>query len=307
MRGLSESTKELIEYARGLLESDHPQTLRQLHYAVFSRQEIAYANDKASYARLSRCTTTARRSYREWELAGEIGPEPTVSIPPDWMVDEGRQPETVNVWKDAAAYIETVKRCYRRNNWQDQAHYCEVWSEKATIMGAIRPLAERWGVTLRVCHGFGSNGMEQQIGEFFADINKPITVHYLGGHDPSGHVIEADMHHRVETACGSNFVMKRLAIHPADIALFNLPPQKIKATDSRSAGFRREFGSDASTVELDALPAAELRRRVEQAVTSLIDFHTWNRQEAIQQVECNSIAQFAEQMKALPQLRRDTA
>src|SRR5688572_30022948 len=96
MRGLSDSTKELIEYARRLLEADHPQTLRQLHYAIFSRQEIDYANDKASYARLSRATTTARRSYREWELAGEIGPEPAVSIPPDWMVDEGRQPETVN-------------------------------------------------------------------------------------------------------------------------------------------------------------------------------------------------------------------
>jgi len=71
MRGLSESTKELIEYSRRLLEVDHPQTLRQLHYAIFSRQEIEYANDKASYARLSRATTTARRSYRQWQLAGE--------------------------------------------------------------------------------------------------------------------------------------------------------------------------------------------------------------------------------------------
>ena len=82
MRGLAKNTKELSEYARGLLEVDHPQTLRQLHYAIFSRQEIDYANDKASYGRLSRVTTLARRSYREWELAGEIGTEPAVSIPP---------------------------------------------------------------------------------------------------------------------------------------------------------------------------------------------------------------------------------
>ena len=180
MRGLSESTKELIEYARRLLEADHPQTLRQLHYAIFSRQEIDYANDKASYARLSRVTTTARRSYREWELAGEIGPEPAVSIPPDWMVDEGRQPETVNVWEDAAAYIETVKRCYRRDAWQDQRHRVEVWSEKGTVLGAIRPVAERWGITLRVSHGFGSVGMEQQIGSYFEGLDKEITVFYFG-------------------------------------------------------------------------------------------------------------------------------
>src|ERR1035437_10373870 len=116
MRGLSGITKELIEYSRRLLEVDHPQTLRQLHYAIFSKQEIGYANDKASYARLSRATTTARRTYRQWQLGGETGQEPGVSIPPTWMVDEGRQPETPNVWQDAHGYIEAVKSSYHRDN-----------------------------------------------------------------------------------------------------------------------------------------------------------------------------------------------
>ncbi|MDT7813180.1 MAG: hypothetical protein QOJ42_3096, partial [Acidobacteriaceae bacterium] len=47
---------------------------------------------------------------------------------------------------------------------------------------------------------------------------------------------------------------------------------------------------DAATVELDALPAAELRRRIEQAVTSLIDFEAWKRQIAVQEVEFACIA-----------------
>jgi hypothetical protein len=55
---------------------------------------------------------------------------------------------------------------------------------------------------------------------------------------------------------------------------------------------------------LDALPAAELRRRVETAIMSLIDFETWNRQVAIQDVEFASIADIAAKMKALPQLER---
>ena len=71
MRGLSESTRELIRYARELLEADHPQTLRQLHYAIFSRREIDYENNQASYKRLSRATTTARRTCRTWQLAGD--------------------------------------------------------------------------------------------------------------------------------------------------------------------------------------------------------------------------------------------
>ena len=35
MRGLANLTKELILYALLLLEEDYPQTLRQLHYAIF--------------------------------------------------------------------------------------------------------------------------------------------------------------------------------------------------------------------------------------------------------------------------------
>jgi hypothetical protein len=296
---------ELICYAYKLLEADHPQTLRQLHYAIFSRGEIEYQNDKASYMRLSRATTQARRSYRAWELGADSESLETAnSIPPGWMIDETREPETVSVWADAAAYIETVRRCYRRDNWQDQEDYCEVWSEKGTILGAIRPVAEEWGITLRVCHGFGSTGMEQQIGAHFEDMDKEITVFYLGDHDPSGHVIEQDIHARVAKASGRDFCMERLAIHQADIKNFKLPPQKIKATDSRAAGFRRRFGTNAATVELDALPAAELRRRVETAIRSLIDFETWNRQVAIQDVEFASIADIAAKMKALPQLER---
>jgi hypothetical protein len=167
MRGLSNSTKELLKYAHQLLSLDHPQTLRQLHYAIFSRQEIPYQNTQADYKRLSRATTVARRSYRAWQLAGAAGFEPEHAIPPQWMVDETRQPERVNVWQDSDAYIDTVKRAYRRDNWQDQLQYCEVWSEKATILGAIRPVADQWGITLRVCHGFGSTGMEAQVGTFF--------------------------------------------------------------------------------------------------------------------------------------------
>jgi len=44
MRGLNKNTKELIEHAYRLLEVDHPQTLRQLHYAMFSRRETNRLN-----------------------------------------------------------------------------------------------------------------------------------------------------------------------------------------------------------------------------------------------------------------------
>ncbi len=238
-------------------------TLRQLHYVIFSRQQVEYENSQKYYRKLSRVTTEARRLYRQWELSGgdeELAPE--YSIPPEWIVDEHRESIVPNVWKDAAGYVNAVRKSYHKDLWQDQPSYVEVWSEKGTVLGSIREVTERYGITVRVAHGFASAGMETVIGSLFETIKKDITVFYLGDHDPSGHCIEQDLLSKVITSSGKRFTMKRLAIHADDIEAFNLPPQKIKSTDTRASAFKRVYGSDAATVELDALPVDELRRRI---------------------------------------------
>ena len=235
-------------------------------------------------------------------IGGRSGEPPEKSVPAAWIVDELRQPETVNVWADAPAYIDCVKKSYRRDNWQDQPYYCELWGEKATVLGSMRPIARKYGITLRVCRGFGSAGMEDQVGRLFEDIDKPIVVFYIGDHDASGDLIGEDMHRRVQIASGVSFEMKRLAIHASDIKAFSLPPQKIKDRDVRAERFRQKFGRNAKTVELEALPVAELKRRVEDAVRGLIDRERWDRQVMVQNVEFASIAEIADRMKNLPQV-----
>jgi hypothetical protein len=135
MRGLSKKTLELIAFARQLLEVAHPMTLRQLHYAIFSAAKIDYDNTQADYKRLSRATTVARRIHRWGQLNNR---NITDAIPHDWIIDELREAEIVNVWTDAAGYMDTVKRCYRRDNWQDQPNHTELWSEKATVLGSVQ-------------------------------------------------------------------------------------------------------------------------------------------------------------------------
>lgn len=304
MRGLSARTIELIQYVYGLLEKDNPMTLRQLHYRVFSGNEIAYENTQAEYRRLSRVTTAARRRYRQFEMHGGDFPFPDGVLPPNWMVDETRAPETVNCWEDVGGYLETVKRAYRRDNWMAQPNYIEVWSEKGTVLGSIRPIAAKWGITTRVLHGFGSAGLEHSVGEFFESVNdegKDIYVLFLGDHDPSGRVIEEDIHRRVEAASGVSFEMRRLAIEAADIKAFNLPPQKIKSSDSRAPGFRRAFGDDAATVELDALPPEELRRRIDATVSRLVDHDQLSRDLRVQEVEYATIADVIGRVNAAKQ------
>jgi len=166
----------------------------------------------------------------------------------------------------------------------------------------MRPITQEFGVMLRACCGFGSTGMESQIGDLFEGIDRPITVFYLGDHDPSGHDIQRDIHERAQVASGKSFRLVRLAIHPEDIETFTLPPQRIKITDSRAGSFQKQFGKKAPTVELDALPVEELRVRVRSAIEGLIDFEWWNRQVAVQEVELQCIADFVERVKSLPQV-----
>ena len=58
----------------------------------------------------------------------------------------------------------------------------------------------------------------------------------------------------------------------------------------------------AATVELEALPVAELKHRIDISIRSLIDFDLWDRQIMVQNVELASIAEFADRMKNLPQI-----
>jgi hypothetical protein len=296
--GLSKRTIELRDFARELLAARHPMNLRQLHYTIFSAAKIDYQNTPADYKRLSRVTTGSRRRHREAELRGDVASVQD-EIPHAWIVDELREGEMVSVWDNKADYIDTVRDSYRRDMWQDQPVHVEIWSEKASVLGSLRPVTRKLGVMLRPCRGSGSTGMEGQIGHFFESIEKPIHVFYLGDYDPSGEDIERDIHARVEKHSGKNFTITRLAIHREDIERFHLPPQKIKETDSRSRKFKQRHGDDEPTVELDALPVEELRRRVREAVEALINRKRWTRQVAIQEAELESIADLADQWREL--------
>jgi len=73
-----------------------------------------------------------------------------------------------------------------------------------------------------------------------------------------------------------------------------------RALNSRSQYLNRH-GHFAATVELDALPPLELRRRVAEAIDELIDWDAWERVRRIEEVECQSISYYVDVMKALPQ------
>jgi len=267
-------TTDLIDAAAAILGIQQPMTIRQLFYRLVSAGLIP--NDRKNYQLVSRIMTKARDDNR---------------IPFEYITDRSRPEYRPNVWDDAAGYFATVKSSYRKNYWQNQTNHVELWVEKDAIIGSIESVTDELGITVRVGRGFLSTTRAHEIAEHFRRINKPITVFYLGDHDPSGQAIETDIQVRVRGYGSGAFELKRLAIFKSDIKRFKLPPLRIKRTDSNAGKFLSKYG-DAG-VELDALPPDELRKRITNAVEKLIDLPTWERAKATEGAERASIERVA--------------
>jgi hypothetical protein len=270
-----QQTTYLINDCRRILAEQAPMTIRQLFYRLVSGGFLD--NNLSDYKRVSSVMTKARNDGR---------------ISFDLIVDRSRPEYRPNVFKDAARYGHVVSKSYRKDYWATQPQRCEVWTEKDAIIGSIENVTDELGVTVRVLRGFGSTTKKYDVAGLIQGGTKPMTVFYLGDHDPSGRSIEDNLYADI-TAYGAEFEVTRLAIHPQDIAAFKLPPLRVKETDSRAAGFRREYGEEC--VELDALPPDELRSRIRQAVTGLLDVAAWNRAVEVEKVELESIRAFVKQ------------
>jgi hypothetical protein len=272
-------TTELIDAAAAILDIQQPMTIRQLFYRLVSQGLIP--NDRKNYQLVSRIMTKARDDGR---------------IPFEYITDRSRPEYKPSVFEDAAGYADVVRRAYRKDYWHNQPNHVELWVEKDAIIGSIEDVTNELGITVRVGRGFLSTTRAHEIAGFFSGIDKPITVFYLGDHDPSGQMIEQDLYQRVENY-GCYFELKRLAIFKSDISQFNLPPLRIKQTDSNAWKFQAKYGDDC--VELDALPPDVLRERIKEAVEGLIDFSLWNRAKATEKAEFDCIHDFATRLEML--------
>jgi hypothetical protein len=270
-RGKSQKSIDLIAASINILTEIQPCSVRAVCYRLFTLGLIT-SMAKAETNRVSAQLRDAR----------ECG-----VIPWHWIVDETREAERVNAWDDPAAFIETVKRSYRRDRWADQPEQIEIWSEKGTIRGAIAPVLQDFGVTFRVMHGYGSATAIHEIAEETNRSKKHLTVFYLGDWDPSGlHMSAVDLPSRLEQYGGVAAIL-RLALREDD--LHSLPPfsAETKHGDPRYRWFVDHYGP--TCWELDALSPAILRERVRQAIVERLDLRAWGQAGATEAAECESM------------------
>jgi hypothetical protein len=269
-RGMAQRSLDLIDAMYEIAEEAQPITGRGIGYKLFAAGLIP-SMTKADMRVVYRLLTIAR----EQDM-----------IPWEWIVDETGDIERISSWDDPERYARCVIQSYRRDYWNQQPVRIELWSEKGTIRGVLKPVLDSYGVGFRVMHGFGSAGRVYQAAQDYD--GRPLIALYCGDWDPSGlHMSTLDLPDRLARYDGDHVQLKRIALTEDDLPGLPSFPAATKRKDPRYRWFVENFGT--ACWELDALDPTRLRDRVEAEIISYIDGVAWNRCKVTEQAEQESL------------------
>jgi hypothetical protein len=161
------------------------------------------------------------------------------------------------------------------------------------MTGVIEPITAKYDVALTPLRGNNSETWVYDIAEIWRGIDKPIFAYYLGDHDPNGLDIERDFRQRLEGYLeGRPYHWQRLAVTHGDFQdpqylQYHFEVEYFEAANRKITGYwltyKNTYGVQA--MELDAIPTAGIRYRVEQAIIKHIDISKWNALSAIEKQE----------------------
>lgn len=250
-----------------LLYSQRPDTVRGNMYMVVSSGWLPDTSDK-SYNRIQRLLNRLRMNR---------------TVPFEWVTDNVRATIKPSSWSGLADFTETVRDAYRKDFWHYLPEYIEVIVEKDAVAGRVQSVTEEYDVRLHPIRGYNSTSFAWEIARYWKRIEKPITVYYIGDHDPSGRDLERDIREKAFELSGKEVTWKRLAVEPEHFERFNIIPLEPKALDKRTPGFIRQYGKRCAEVE--GVPANDLRQMLTDAIVSHIPAAEWKKLQRIENLE----------------------
>jgi hypothetical protein len=214
-------------------------------------------------------------------------------IPWNWIVDGTRSTRKPSSWSGLADFAESVAQAYRKNLWQQQEDYLDIFVEKDAMTGILYPVTHEYDVALEPIRGDISETFCYNIAAELKEIQKPIYVYYLGDHDPKGFQIESVLRWKLEKYSERELIWERLAITPEDFSNSEIIGFPVKKTykNGKPVGiwkpYLEEFGDRC--VEVDAIPASETRERARKVIESHIDQEDWGNLRRTEGLERQSV------------------
>jgi hypothetical protein len=235
------------------LEQDNPQTVRQVFYALTVRGVIAKA--EIEYHR------TVVRLLVDMREAGKI--------PFSMIADNTRWQRKPSSFTGIEACLMATAESYRRNLWAAMPAYVEVWCEKDALAGVLIEETKVYDVPLMIAKGYSSITFIHAAAKAIEAKKKPAYIYHFGDLDPSGVDAARDIEAKLRRyAPGAEIHFERPAVTREQVEQWNLPTRPTKQTDTRAKKF-----ANATSVELDAIPARQLREIVRGCIERHVDQH----------------------------------
>jgi hypothetical protein len=233
-----------------LVEQYQPVTVRQAFYLAVSAGVIE-KTENAYKQTVCRLLAEMRRAH---------------DLPFHWIADNTRWMRKPVSYDSLEAALDSTAQLYRRDLWNEQADYVEIWLEKDALAGVMYPMTEQWDVPLMVTRGYASISYLYESAEYLSSLGKTAHLYYFGDHDPSGRDIPRKVEGDLRAfAPDSDITFTRVAVELWQIAAWGLPTRPTKQTDSRSKTFTGD------SVEVDAIPPDQLRQLVRDCIEQHID------------------------------------
>jgi hypothetical protein len=251
---MQKQSLELLTQVQEIINSyDFALTLRQIYYQLVARQIIL--NEQRYYKKLSRLCVAGRDEG---------------ILPEEGFADRLRAVDKLGSWPDLNEFMQTVKRSYRKDKWQNQDNYLEIWTEKDALRSVLTEITYQYDVALMVTRGqLSRTEVYRTAGRYKAQSDKKCHLYYCGDFDPSGLSIYDSIKKRVmDFGVFINF--ERIALTQEQIEKYQLPSDPAKQSDPNYNKFVNIYGSDM-VVELDSLPPDVLRKIIEDCILQNID------------------------------------
>lgn len=254
--------------------TETPVTVRGVFYRVVSAGAVE--KTEKGYSAVQRRLLDLRR---------------TRIVPYSSITDGTRLRLKPDSWGGLDQMLADAASSYRRALWNDQDVEVIVVCEKDAISGVVYPVTAEFDVELCITRGYSSETFTHSIAQTVDDNTfrgKATFLYQLGDHDPSGVDAWREFSQKVRgfVPC-SNVTFERIAVTPQQIALWNLPTRPTKTSDSRAAKFLGE------SVEVDAVPATQLRALLRTAIEQHIDAEALRITRIAEDSERNILCQIA--------------
>lgn len=235
-------------------------TLRQLHYRLV---DAGMPNSFQHYKRVVSAMIWAR-----WNGKAEF----TEFVDRDRDTVGTSEYRETSVEAESESSIETIKYWmsnYRKNRWENQGYYVEVWIEKKALQGVFERPCSRNRVILCPCKGNPSltylhDGMRRL--QEAAHEGKKCMILYFGDYDATGEDIPRSIEENIRRMGFNDFDLDRKALVKEQVIEMGLPIAPTKQTDSRAASW-----DGLGQVELDSVEPDTLAKMCEDAIQEYFD------------------------------------